>query len=70
MELQRSGAVAGGPDPRAVEQVRRLVDSGAKPRVAAGVVAELTGVAAKDKASATPKATGTRACGKTESTML
>ncbi len=30
----------------AVEAVRRLVDSGAKPRVAAAVVAELTGGAA------------------------
>jgi 16S rRNA (cytidine1402-2'-O)-methyltransferase len=30
----------------AVEAVRRLVDAGAKPRVAASVVADLTGVAA------------------------
>lgn len=35
------------PDPApAVDAVRRLVDAGAKPRVAAGVVAELTGLAA------------------------
>ena len=32
----------------ALDAVRRLVDSGAKPRVAAGVVAELTGVAANE----------------------
>jgi 16S rRNA (cytidine1402-2'-O)-methyltransferase len=30
----------------ALDAVRRLVDAGAKPRVAASVVAELTGVAA------------------------
>ena len=30
----------------AVDAVRRLVDAGAKPRVAASVVADLTGVAA------------------------
>jgi 16S rRNA (cytidine1402-2'-O)-methyltransferase len=32
----------------ALDAVRRLVESGAKPRVAAGVVAELTGAAAND----------------------
>src|SRR5690242_1808206 len=35
-----------GVDPAAVEAVRRLVESGARPRVAAGVVAELTGAPA------------------------
>ena len=30
-------------EPRALEHVRRLVEAGAKPRIAAGVVAELTG---------------------------
>jgi 16S rRNA (cytidine1402-2'-O)-methyltransferase len=35
-----------GVDPAAVDAVRRLVEAGARPRVAAGVVAELTGVAA------------------------
>ena len=30
-------------DPRGLEQLRRLVEAGAKPRPAAGVVAELTG---------------------------
>jgi 16S rRNA (cytidine1402-2'-O)-methyltransferase len=35
-----------GVDPSAVDAVRRLVDSGARPRVAAGVVAELTGTPA------------------------
>jgi 16S rRNA (cytidine1402-2'-O)-methyltransferase len=44
--------VVGGAPPRsgldegAVDAVRRLIDAGAKPRVAAGVVAELTGAAA------------------------
>ena len=44
--------VVGGAPPRtgvdegAVDAVRRLVDAGAKPRVAAGVVAELTGASA------------------------
>ena len=33
-------------DPAAVDAVRRLVDGGARTRVAAGVVAELTGVSA------------------------
>ena len=38
------GAGAGdGREPAGLEQLRRLVESGAKPRVAAGVVAELTG---------------------------
>ena len=44
------GPAAAGPSPTIsrprVDAVRRLVDAGAKPRVAAGVVAELTGVAA------------------------
>jgi 16S rRNA (cytidine1402-2'-O)-methyltransferase len=35
-----------GVDPAAVDAVRRLVDAGARPRVAAGVVAELTGAPA------------------------
>jgi 16S rRNA (cytidine1402-2'-O)-methyltransferase len=35
-----------GVDPAAVDAVRRLVEAGARPRVAAGVVAELTGVPA------------------------
>jgi 16S rRNA (cytidine1402-2'-O)-methyltransferase len=35
-----------GVDPAAVDAVRRLVDSGARPRVAAGVVSELTGAPA------------------------
>jgi 16S rRNA (cytidine1402-2'-O)-methyltransferase len=35
--------VDGGGDPRGLEQLRRLVDAGAKPRAAAAVVAELTG---------------------------
>jgi len=35
-----------GVDPAAVDAVRRLVDAGARARVAAGVVAELTGVPA------------------------
>ena len=39
----RSGDAGLGP---AVEALRRLVDAGAKPRLAAGVVAELTGVSA------------------------
>ena len=37
-----------GLDPAAVDAVRRLVDAGARPRVAAGVVAELTGGAANE----------------------
>jgi 16S rRNA (cytidine1402-2'-O)-methyltransferase len=41
----RSGPTAVDPAP-AVEAVRRLVEAGAKPRVAASVVARLTGVAA------------------------
>jgi len=36
-------AAVGSGEPAGLEQVRRLVDSGAKPRVAAGAVAELTG---------------------------
>ena len=37
-----------GPHPDAVEAVRRLVESGARARVAASVVAKLTGAAAND----------------------
>ena len=37
-----------GADPAAVDAVRRLIDAGARPRVAASVVAELTGGAAND----------------------
>jgi 16S rRNA (cytidine1402-2'-O)-methyltransferase len=36
----------GEPGPAAVDAVRRLVEAGAKPRVAAGIVAELTGESA------------------------
>jgi 16S rRNA (cytidine1402-2'-O)-methyltransferase len=39
-------AAAGGDLAPALDAVRRLVDSGAKPRAAAGVVAELTGASA------------------------
>jgi 16S rRNA (cytidine1402-2'-O)-methyltransferase len=44
--------IGAAPDPielditPAVDAVRKLVESGAKPRVAAGVVAELTGASA------------------------
>ena len=38
---ERAGAGVG--EPAGLEQLRRLVEAGAKPRVAAGVVAELTG---------------------------
>jgi 16S rRNA (cytidine1402-2'-O)-methyltransferase len=37
-----------GADPAAIDAVRRLVDAGAKARVAASVVAELTGAAANE----------------------
>ena len=37
-----------GPDPRAIEAVRKLIDAGARPRVAASVVAELTGAPANE----------------------
>ncbi len=37
-----------GADPAAVDAVRRLIDAGARPRVAAGVVAELTGAGANE----------------------
>jgi 16S rRNA (cytidine1402-2'-O)-methyltransferase len=37
-----------GADPAAIDAVRRLVDAGARPRVAAGVVAELTGAGANE----------------------
>jgi 16S rRNA (cytidine1402-2'-O)-methyltransferase len=40
------GAARAAPSEEAVDAVRRLVDAGAKPRAAAGVVAELTGEAA------------------------
>jgi hypothetical protein len=46
-----SPASAAGDDPAAVpglDAVRRLVDAGAKPRVAASVVAELTGGSANE----------------------
>jgi 16S rRNA (cytidine1402-2'-O)-methyltransferase len=44
------GAPGGGPNDSgpAVDAVRRLVEAGAKPRAAAGVVAELTGVSANE----------------------
>jgi len=41
-----AAAEGSGPDPRAVDAARRLVEAGAKPRAAASVVAELTGGAA------------------------
>jgi len=41
-------AARGGPEPRTVEALRRLVEAGARPRPAAGVVAELTGERAND----------------------
>jgi 16S rRNA (cytidine1402-2'-O)-methyltransferase len=37
-----------GADPAAVDAVRRLIDAGARPRAAAGVVAELTGASANE----------------------
>jgi 16S rRNA (cytidine1402-2'-O)-methyltransferase len=37
-----------GADPAAIDAVRRLIDAGARPRVAAGVVAELTGAGANE----------------------
>ena len=37
-----------GADPAAVDALRRLVEAGAKPRPAAGVVAELTGASANE----------------------
>ena len=37
------GTIAGTLEPPGLEQLRRLVEAGAKPRVAAGAVAELTG---------------------------
>jgi 16S rRNA (cytidine1402-2'-O)-methyltransferase len=40
------GAGDGAPAPEAVDAVTRLVEAGAKPRAAAGVVAELTGESA------------------------
>ena len=41
-------AEAGGADPAGAEAVRRLVAAGARPRTAAGVVAELTGSSANE----------------------
>jgi len=38
----------GGPPPEVVDAVTRLVESGAKPRVAAAVVGELSGIAANE----------------------
>ncbi|MEX2253486.1 MAG: 16S rRNA (cytidine(1402)-2'-O)-methyltransferase, partial [Thermoleophilaceae bacterium] len=43
-----AAAVADGPDDAALDAVRKLVDSGARPRAAAGVVAELTGASANE----------------------
>jgi 16S rRNA (cytidine1402-2'-O)-methyltransferase len=37
-----------GPPAAAVDALRRLVDAGAQPRKAAGVVAELTGASANE----------------------
>jgi 16S rRNA (cytidine1402-2'-O)-methyltransferase len=42
-----------GADPAAVEAVRRLIDAGARPRIAASVVAELTGSPANELYRAT-----------------
>ena len=42
-----------GADPAAVDAVRRLIDAGARPRVAASVVAELTGSPANELYRAT-----------------
>ncbi len=42
-----------GPDPQAVDAVRRLVESGARARTAASVVARLTGASANDLYRAT-----------------
>jgi 16S rRNA (cytidine1402-2'-O)-methyltransferase len=43
-----SASAADGPDPAAVEALRRLVDAGAHPRKAASVVASLTGASANE----------------------
>jgi 16S rRNA (cytidine1402-2'-O)-methyltransferase len=43
-----SEPVAAGPDPAAVDALRRLVDAGAQPRKAAAVVASLTGSRANE----------------------
>ena len=45
---RRRAAEAAGPSEAAVDAVRRLVDAGAKPRPAASVVAEFTGVPANE----------------------
>ncbi len=37
-----------GADPAAIAAVRRLIEAGARPRVAASVVAELTGAGANE----------------------
>jgi 16S rRNA (cytidine1402-2'-O)-methyltransferase len=42
-----------GADPAAVAAVRRLIEAGARPRIAAGVVAELTGAGANELYRAT-----------------
>jgi len=42
-EARGEGSAEGAGDSAGLEQLRRLVESGAKPRVAAGAVAELTG---------------------------
>ena len=42
-----------GADPAAIDAVRRLIEAGARPRVAASVVAELTGAAANELYGAT-----------------
>jgi 16S rRNA (cytidine1402-2'-O)-methyltransferase len=49
------GAAPGrtGPDPAAIDAVRKLIDAGARPRVAASVVADLTGTPANDLYRAT-----------------
>jgi 16S rRNA (cytidine1402-2'-O)-methyltransferase len=43
-----AAGAAAGPDPAAMDALRRLVDAGAAPRKAAGVVAELTGARANE----------------------
>jgi 16S rRNA (cytidine1402-2'-O)-methyltransferase len=42
----RAGTGSDGPDPAALDALRKLVDAGAHPRKAAGVVASLTGTSA------------------------
>jgi 16S rRNA (cytidine1402-2'-O)-methyltransferase len=52
------GEVSGEPPEESVDAVRRLVDAGAKPRVAAAAVGELTGVRVNDLYRTVTKRTG------------